>query len=502
MVTILARDTGTTDWYEKALMSGFGVFLTIPETIEEIDRKIGFFSWALSKNFSGSYLCFLDDGNCSKEVVSHACQMVATLPRTKIFSVGKTTSEDILFFSVSKFDAEKELLSKKIIEASHAHKITVCIEQTDLFLNEDVIDDVIRQVIGLQPDFIVTEHVQFAQKYLPAPQKHLWKRTKSNLSRKVQFLLKNTFARTLYFYENRKRQFITFEKRPMFAEDYTVTSNTYISFPPCAIVIQGPLQHDHEFTFETAKLYKKIFPSANIIVSTWIGEDEAVLERLRDISVVVVTSVPPQKRGVYNVNLQLLSAAKGVEEAQRSGAHYVLKHRSDQRIYSRVILEMMINLLIVFPPSKRSHQTKRIIFGNGGPSLRPYWMSEILFGAIEDIVEYYSAEPSGEKKDYYCILPELHLPSEFLKKKGWKLDWTVEQGMDVYRECFIPLDWTMLDLYWHKYWRYESNQQRRYSQNIPSDVLVTFGEWLALYTGYQIRIPSPLQRYVFEIKKK
>ena len=43
-------------------------------------------------------------------------------------------------------------------------------------------------------------------------------------------------------------------------------------FDDTAIVIQGPIAYDNNYTVETFKLYRLIYPNAPIVVSTWKGE--------------------------------------------------------------------------------------------------------------------------------------------------------------------------------------------------------------------------------------
>ena len=46
-----------------------------------------------------------------------------------------------------------------------------------------------------------------------------------------------------------------------------------------AIIIQGPLELDEDFTLNTINYYSKIINPQNIILSTWIGENETILKK-------------------------------------------------------------------------------------------------------------------------------------------------------------------------------------------------------------------------------
>lgn len=77
----------------------------------------------------------------------------------------------------------------------------------------------------------------------------------------------------------------------------------------CCIVMQGPISHQEDFTFEIIRFYKKVFPGKLIIVSTWEGEDTVKIEEATDC--VVIKSKLPIKSGISNINYKAYSSYAG-----------------------------------------------------------------------------------------------------------------------------------------------------------------------------------------------
>ena len=108
--------------------------------------------------------------------------------------------------------------------------------------------------------------------------------------------------------------------------------------------------------------------NTRIIVSTWDDESAIQLQRLRDEGVDVLENRKPGFAGISHINYQIVSSLAGIRRAARFGVEYVLKTRTDQRLYAPNIAEYLCNLLDVFPVAKGYQQNKRII----GVSLNTY----------------------------------------------------------------------------------------------------------------------------------
>ena len=88
---------------------------------------------------------------------------------------------------------------------------------------------------------------------------------------KSKFLkFKRIFAWLLGRLRNYRSVYVTEKHRP-------VLCSKYYSFhkdrsDDTAIMLQGPIVKENDFTYETIKLYQNNFPNAKIILSTWRNE--------------------------------------------------------------------------------------------------------------------------------------------------------------------------------------------------------------------------------------
>lgn len=180
-------------------------------------------------------------------------------------------------------------------------------------------------------------------------------------------------------------KFQDYDRRMVFKPTY--------NFDDTAIVIQGPIAYDNNYTVENFKLYRSIYPNVPIIVSTWQGEaTNDFRKECRDNLIVLLENEPPKERGAFNVNMQLKSSLQGVKFVrENTSAKFVLKTRTDQRINRFDFLVHFKNLLATFPP-KDDKLNQRIIFLSY-PQLNqfPFYYQDFLsFGHVEDISKLYS----------------------------------------------------------------------------------------------------------------
>ncbi len=300
--------------------------------------------------------------------------------------------------------------------------------------------------------------------------------------RRMRYLL---FMSALNFFERRSGMFFTFHVRPIYAKDIDDSADPLVNPPSCAIVMQGPVLKTYDFTLETVRMYKKLFPCATVIVSTWRDEDVRGLALLKAEGADIVLNDKPAHSGPYNVNFQLTSAMGGLRRAKELGCAYALKTRTDHRIYNKNIFETMTNMLEYFAPSERSGQRKRILFTHGGNKYQPYMTPDVFaFGDTDDMLEYWSAPLVSKSNPYPLFLPEMYLTTTFLKKKGWPMLWDVNHWWDVYRECFLAIDWHDVELYWYKYRRFREYMDRKhYHRTIPNMDQMSFYDWFNIYTN-------------------
>lgn len=167
-----------------------------------------------------------------------------------------------------------------------------------------------------------------------------------------------------------------------------------ISMPDTAIILQGPIQYEDDFTLETLYRYRKIYPDTLIILSTWENEPtDLFLFLATSVNVLVIQSPMPQDKGAANIKCQLASTMAGLNTAKEfPNINYAIKTRSDQCIFLPDFLPFLQNMQKTFICTK-TELSERLIFLGGWNSMFsfPFRVSDFLvFGALYDLEHYYS----------------------------------------------------------------------------------------------------------------
>lgn len=233
------------------------------------------------------------------------------------------------------------------------------------------------------------------------------------------------------------------------------------------ILIQGALKKEEDFTYETIKEYKKNYPEVTIVLSTWEDEEKNYLEKIKKLGCEILLNKKPEINGFGNNNLQIISTQKGLKFFKKLGIEYVLKTRTDQRIYDLRFLEFFENLLNRFPIGESIlNQNKRIITLNIGTCIDiPFLISDMLqYGFIDDIWNMWNIPlqdknyiPSKVLKNatpleiFKSEGSELYIVFNFLKNINARLDFSYENHINILKERFIIVDKSMINLYWFKY---------------------------------------------------
>ena len=197
-----------------------------------------------------------------------------------------------------------------------------------------------------------------------------------------------------------KNSFFTFHLRPKYAYDVknSVYSSKYLS--NIAIIIQGPIQLKENFTLETIKLYKIIYPEAKVILSTWRGENEKSILKAKEYGAEVILNKKPndygygQKASSYNLNLQLISTKEGISLAKKLNYKYSIKTRTDMRLYKPNIFGFFISMMNLFPLENAKLQDKRIFVSSIATcKYRIYGLTDVLmFGKTKDMLNYWNVD--------------------------------------------------------------------------------------------------------------
>ena len=293
--------------------------------------------------------------------------------------------------------------------------------------------------------------------------------------------------------ENIFGNYVTYHFRPKFSTDVNLTADTLKGYPKVSIIIQGPLLKDNKFTLNTIQIYKKIFKDYQIILSTW--EDEALdyLAEIKKEGIEIVLNKKPDYPGIQNINFQIVSTLNAIKKAQELGAEYILKTRTDLRIYNPNSIEFLVNLLKAFPAGENTKQKKRLAFpGLNTFKYRPYSVTDlVMFGQTDDIFDYWDVALDNKKppiNDKLIIdwakarLGEIYLSTNYLEKLGQVLNWTIADSWQIYALHFCIFDTQSLDLYWHKYARNKEYRRLEYKK-MKNDKELTHSEWLNLYIG-------------------
>lgn len=285
---------------------------------------------------------------------------------------------------------------------------------------------------------------------------------------------------------------VTFHERPNYARQIGTVSDPMRDTERCAIVLQGPIRHEEQFTLNTVQLYRQHFPLAKVVVSTWNSEDSGALDALRNAGAVVLTSALPEVRGPTNVNCQIVSTHTGMAWCRDNGMAYVVKSRTDQRFYAPNAVDYLRTLLDAFPARPGFSQKARII----GISLdtfkyRLYGLGDHLqFGTTTDMDLFWNVDldlrpfndpvnPTWNQASLRNVV-ETYLVTEFLKKIRRKVAWTLEDSLAVYADHFCVIDKEDIDLFWPKYEAHKEHRMLTYDA-VRNTQELTFRDWLLLH---------------------
>ena len=317
--------------------------------------------------------------------------------------------------------------------------------------------------------------------------------SKKTLQRILKFLFN--------FFEKQSNFFFTYHLRPK-ANNYISNKNVTLwsSYSDeIGILLQGPLVNEDHFTIETIKLYKKIFPSCKIVLSTWKDESAELINQIRKLEVDIVLNDKPKYAGLSNINFQIASTSAGIKKLEELKCRYILKSRTDQRIYSSNAINFCYEAMINFPLENILHQKNRIIsFNLNTFKYRLYGLSDMInFGHTDDMKKYWCIEPDNRHsadldvpktmlefaKQRYA---EVYFVTSFLKNIERGIQWTLEDSWKVISEHFVVLDTSAIDLLWKKY----THKEYRHEDYISiHNSQLNFSDWLIFIQAFS-KIPE------------
>lgn len=289
-------------------------------------------------------------------------------------------------------------------------------------------------------------------------------------------------------------QFRTYYDRPKYADEIGIFSEKKLKYKT-AIVIQGPLKKEDDFTLETIRLYKRLYPECILILSTWKNEDE-YLEQFCDDGILICLSELPTHSGALNCNYQAVSTHAGVVKALELGCERICKTRTDQRFYLPDLFSYLEDVTETFPLRINTIQRERLIsisyttFSN-----RPYHVCDMfLYGDAIDMARYFPEKADGRDWEHvewtdnieYSKLRagEVWFTANYIEALGYKLKWTLEDSEYYLRELFLIIDTSLIDLYWAKYTDSEYSERKYNDDNFQNQRVVNFLGWLNSYRSH------------------
>lgn len=269
-------------------------------------------------------------------------------------------------------------------------------------------------------------------------------------------------------------------------------------FEKIGIILQGPIQYEDNFTYETLRIYKNIYPNSEIILSIWKNEDKDKLEQIKEMGIIILENEKPSIGGFINLNYQIVSTKNAVLKAKELGCKYILKSRTDIRIYETGVDKFLISLLNNFP-SYCLNQNQRIIGVDSNTHKYGIGISDIFqFGTTEEMEkmwdvelvarnisreEYSKFEENSTAIDRFNFeFSECYLMKRYLLKNKVVLEPTIESYYKVLKENFIIIDSSMINIYWNKYLGDEYKGWKNYNKIIANSSM-TFKDWLTIYSN-------------------
>lgn len=320
---------------------------------------------------------------------------------------------------------------------------------------------------------------------------------------------KRLFYKVHHIYEPFICNYTAFKLFPKYSNYYLKsTIKTTTESGEFAIIIQGLIDTYNDLTLETVRLYKMMYPTAHIIISTWDYTDLMLLARFKAEGCHVVTSPNIDKCGLGNVNYQITTTKAGLLKAKELGATYSLKIRSDLRLYRDGFYEYLKGLLKCFPVKRQNcyNLSGRIITQSGGEGqmFLPNWLQDYwYFGYTDDLINFFDIQFSdsgvhsvvnylkelGHKvtgDDLVTVRPpEIFLCESFYKKHN-DTPVSVKQFWQDIKDIYIIVDAESVQSHWIKYHLRDLSQfyveyDGMHSFSDPYRH-ISFADWLNIYT--------------------
>jgi len=271
---------------------------------------------------------------------------------------------------------------------------------------------------------------------------------------------------------------LTWHKRPLRLKDWSSLPDGS-DCADVAIVIQGPVAEKYDFTLESLRLYRHLYPKAPLILSTWTGCAKNFLDQCEEIGVEVVQNDPIDGGRYGNLTRQKHTTIAGLIRAEKLGSKFALKTRTDQRMFKSDFIEQFQALSSAFPRLESGQEvSKSRIFLTYQNSFidRPLSGSDFLqFGDIPELLQMWSSLDQYELSA--DLAAEQILAGSYLLSLGWPDVDLIESSNweKAMAEVFGFIESSTVDLLWLKYSAREFLWRRYGSEPLTE---VTQRDWL------------------------
>ena len=290
-------------------------------------------------------------------------------------------------------------------------------------------------------------------------------------------------------------------------------SNQINYLPQCdnskfGIIIQGSIHDQKKFLIETLKIYKKIFKSSYIVVSTWKDEIK-YKDEINKFCDHIIFNEKPKKNGIANINLQLKSTYTALLHLKKKKIKYSLKSRTDCRIYNPNSLNFLYNLIKIFPVNIKNNSSikNRILFCSSfSCKYKLYGVTDILlFSTTAELIKYFhydcffkgikklGIKDKNYLKNHTYVVAETYLCASYLRRANVKLSWTMSHWEEMLKNVFCIFDANSVDFFWNKYER-NFEQRRNINYSFYDNRGISFSDWLTIYKSKKKKIKSEVSR--------
>ncbi|SFF09163.1 WavE lipopolysaccharide synthesis family protein [Trichococcus pasteurii] len=320
-------------------------------------------------------------------------------------------------------------------------------------------------------------------------------------------------------YEKNQNTYLTTRLAPKTSEQVYYKKLEVQNLPKFAVILQGPLLLENDFTLETCKMYRKLFSDNVIIVSTWDDEDTETIKKIKNLKIIVIQNKKPKFTGIGNINFQVISTKAGLAEAEKAGVHYVLKTRTDQRFQKNNLYEYFVSLLKQFPvdaDGMNLPQDKRIIVLQspvGASLFIPFHISDFMFfGVLDDVFRLFEIDEqnvSENKKErtqrendmittstvmdfHSAEAPEIMFMKNYICNHGNISEaefYRVKTYWNFIKNYIIAVSYDEVGFLWGKPGRYYSDNNLNHIYEVEDSekrsykYVLNFSNWLSIYSG-------------------